>query len=93
MSYKLKPNGVQRLMDGSSIPADGSNRDWQEYLAWLAEGNTPLSADPPPTPIDLSDVDNLEKAIKALALCIAQVGGLTVPQIKQMFKQKWDALP
>ena len=44
-------------------------------------------------PIDLSDVDNIEKGLKALALCIAQVGGLTVPQMKVMFKQKWDSLP
>jgi hypothetical protein len=46
-----------------------------------------------PPPPDLSDVDNLGKAIKALALCVAQVGGLTVPQMKAMFKAKWDALP
>lgn len=25
------------------IPADPANRDWQEYLAWKAEGNTPES--------------------------------------------------
>lgn len=65
----------------------------QEYQKWLAAGNTPLPADPDPTPIDLSDVDNLEKSIKTLALCIAQVGGLTVPQMKALFKSKWESLP
>ena len=28
-----------------SIPADNDNRDYKEYLAWVAEGNTPEDAD------------------------------------------------
>jgi hypothetical protein len=28
-----------------SIPTDESNTDYQEYLKWVAEGNTPLPAD------------------------------------------------
>jgi len=47
----------------------------------------------PRPPIDFSDVNNLEKGLKALALCMAQIGNLTVPQMKALFKQKWDSLP
>ena len=93
MSYKLLKQGVFRLTDKACIPPDPANTDWQEYQKWLAAGNLPLPADPDPTPIDLSDVDNLEKSIKTLALCIAQVGGLTVPQMKALFKSKWESLP
>ena len=53
MSYKLYKSirtgeledVVIRKSDNAVIPYDENNRDYQEYLAWVAEGNTAEAAD------------------------------------------------
>ena len=55
ISYKLYPNdengasrkAIQKTDGGMiySIPFDEGNTDYQEYLAWVAEGNTAEAAD------------------------------------------------
>ena len=38
-------NNILRIEDNAFIPFDSSNKDYQEYLAWKAEGNEPVAAD------------------------------------------------
>jgi len=52
--YKLCPNNpitnlpsnvIIRLSDNANVPMDEANTDYQAYLAWCKEGNTPLPAE------------------------------------------------
>ena len=49
--YKLhtntfnEQNSVIRLSDNAFIPMDEANTDYQAYLKWVAEGNTPQPAE------------------------------------------------
>lgn len=56
--FKLSQDGVIRKFDGASIPNSSDNRDWIEYLGWVAEGNTP---DPEYTAEELTIKETIEE--------------------------------
>jgi hypothetical protein len=43
--YKLTKNNNGVISEIGFIPFDPDNADYQAYLKWLEEGNTPLPAD------------------------------------------------
>ena len=45
LSGLLRTVDIEGKTDNSFIPLDNYNKDYQEYLAWVAEGNTPEEAD------------------------------------------------
>jgi hypothetical protein len=47
LTGKPLENFVMRVADNAVIPFDPDNVDYQEYLKWIAAGNTPTPADTP----------------------------------------------
>ena len=41
----LSTTSIQRISDNAVIPFDPANTDYQEYLEWVVEGNTPEEAE------------------------------------------------
>ena len=59
--YQLtNSTSITRQSDSATIPADPANTDYADYLAWLAEGNTPEPADVPPPPTKAERIRALE---------------------------------
>lgn len=90
--YKLIENGVLRLEDTAVIPVNESNLDYQEYLTWIAAGNTSLPADIPDPKIAIQNqIDLLERqymlprgtreALLSYAIAIAATMGVTEPEL------------
>jgi len=75
MSYTLTSSKIIiRDTDGACIPADEANTDYQAYLVWLAEGNTPNPCVPPliPEAVPLTPTEKLEAT------------GLTIEELKTL---------
>jgi hypothetical protein len=63
MTYTLYSNGVLEK-DGFYLPVDELNQDYQDYLAWLALGNSPTPADGSVYLAKLADEKNLRDQVR-----------------------------
>ena len=91
--YKLTNRAVIiRVLDNASIPMDGNNADYAEFLRWLSSGNAPQAAEPPEATVDFSDIDSVGKPLKAAVLAAAMLSGKTLSQARAAFKQAWEIL-
>lgn len=90
--YQLtdSPDTLRRLSDGAFIPTDEANRDYREYLDWIAEGNTsePAPVAPPVVPQVASRFQ--ARAALHLAGLLPQVEALmAAPETDMLARLAW----
>jgi hypothetical protein len=71
MIYKLTRDGIILKINGESIsyiPENPANSDYQDYLQWLAAGNTPEPPDPLPEPV--KPRPSIEDRLEAVELIV-----------------------
>lgn len=74
MNYQLHETGA--ILDAEHsvlIPPDPANTDYQAYLAWQEEGNTPIPAPEPEPAPELTTEQKLAAA------------GLSVAELRELF--------
>lgn len=93
--YKLTHStSIIRLSDNACIPADPANTDYAAYLAWLAEGNTPVLADPI-IPPEITSVTMRQARLALLQQGLlddvdAAIQAIEDPMLQRAVKIEWE---
>lgn len=104
MNIVVDSNGLVLMIGGIPTPPSGATlitlNDQQaaalqamppnDGLIFDGQNFTPVA---PRTPVDLSNADTLEKAVKAVLLAAGAMAGKTVAQTRAAFSAAWQALP
>lgn len=89
--YQLtnSPDSIRRLSDDAFIPTDERNRDYRDFLAWLAAGNTATAAPADEAPFSVSRFQ--ARAALHLAGMLDQVESIMAdPETDMLARLAWD---
>lgn len=96
-TYKDLGTSIQRLPDGASIPKANGNRDYEEYLEWLAQGNSPGSVDaipvlllPTPTVLSRKQAKSILLIKGLLSYVQPAINAIPDPLHKGLAQIAWD---
>ena len=87
-NYTLTATTTILRDDGAHIPPDPMNRDYEEYLAWVAEGNTPAPYVAPPAPPISCSAWQIRAALSQMGLR-AEAEAAVVASTNLQLKDAW----
>ncbi len=86
---------VIRDADGARIPPDSRNADFQAYVFWLGDGNTPTPYTAPAAPVPTCQLWQLQAVMTPAQWAAAQgaVAALNNPAVSAFFAHGTNVIP